>query len=56
MEHLPYYSWIIDRFHISRLAYQLQEGSLPDDDLARLERALARIEMRLDSLEFRLVI
>ncbi len=56
MEHLPYYSWIIDRFHLSTLAHQVREGSLNDEDLDHLERALAGIEMRLDSLGFGLVL
>ena len=56
IEHLPYYSWIIDRFHISTLAHQIGEGSLADAELERLERALAGIEMRLDSLGFGLVL
>lgn len=43
----PYYSWIIDRFHLSTRAYQLRHHGR-DLDFAWLER-------RLDHLGFRLV-
>jgi len=47
-ELLPYYSWIVDRFHLSTRAFQVQAGR-PDPDLRWLEA-------RLQPLGFRLVL
>jgi hypothetical protein len=41
-----YYSWIVDRFHISTRAYQLQTYG-KDYDLGWLDRALADLNFRL---------
>jgi hypothetical protein len=47
-ELLPYYSWIVDRFHISTIAYQQREhGARYDFDW---------LEQRLGKLGFRLII
>lgn len=46
-ELLPYYSWIIDRFHLSTIMYQLQYCGRRYD--------LSWLEERLDRLNFRLV-
>ena len=46
-ELLPYYSWIVDRFHLSTRAYQLQTYG-KDHDFGWLEQ-------RLDALGFHLV-
>jgi len=46
-ELLPYYSWIVDRFHLSTRAYQLQTYN-KDHDFGWLEQ-------RLDALGFHLV-
>lgn len=46
MELQKYYSWIVDRFHISTLAYQLQEHGR-DLDFSWLEDRLGRIGFQL---------
>lgn len=56
IELLPYYSWIIDRFHISTLAWQRARGALDAGQSARLDRALAGVEARLMRLGFVLVV
>jgi hypothetical protein len=43
---LPYYSWIIDRFHLSTLAWQQSIGR-PPPDLAWLDRELAELNFHL---------
>lgn len=45
-EQLPYYSWIIDRFHLSTHVYQQREHGLRLD-FRRLEARLARLNFRL---------
>lgn len=45
-ELLPYYSWIIDRFHLSTCAYQLQAHG-KDYDFTWLEERLAQIGFHL---------
>lgn len=42
----PYYSWIVDRFHISTRVYQIQEGR-PDPDFGWLEARLRPLGFRL---------
>lgn len=56
IELLPYYSWIIDRFHVSTIAWQRRHGTLDGAQTDRLVRALGDIEARLDRLGFRLVV
>lgn len=56
IELLPYYSWIIDRFHVSTVAWQRRHGKLDGAQTDRLVRALGDIEARLDRLGFRLVV
>jgi hypothetical protein len=41
----PYYSWIVDRFHLSTRAFQLQAGR-PDPDFAWLEARLRPLGFR----------
>lgn len=45
-ELLPYYSWIIDRFHLSTIAYQLQHRGTKFD-FGWLEERLSRLNFRL---------
>ncbi len=45
-ELLPYYSWIIDRFHLSTRAFQIQAHGR-DYDFAWLEKGLERLGFRL---------
>lgn len=45
-ELLPYYSWIVDRFHLSTRAFQIQAGR-PDPDLGWLEARLRPLGFRL---------
>jgi hypothetical protein len=45
-ELLPYYSWIVDRFHISTRAYQVQQRGT-DYDFRWLEERLAPLGFRL---------
>lgn len=45
-ENLRYYSWIVDRFHLSTRAYQLQQRGR-DVDFGWLEERLDRIGFRL---------
>jgi hypothetical protein len=42
----PYYSWIIDRFHISTRVYQVQEGR-PDPEFGWLEARMVPLGFRL---------
>ncbi|MEQ8770427.1 MAG: hypothetical protein RIB60_07955 [Phycisphaerales bacterium] len=56
IEHLPFYSWIIDRFHVSTLAHQRHEAALGTEQLAVLESHLEQTEARLHALGFRLVL
>ncbi len=42
----PYYSWIIDRFHLSTRAHQLQQRG-KDYDFSWLEDRMARLNFRL---------
>ncbi len=56
IEHLPFYSWIIDRFHISTLAHQRHAATLGVDEQALLEDHLQRTEARFHALGFRLVL
>lgn len=44
-ELLPYYSWIVDRFHLSTRAFQLQNGR--DVDFAWLEERLLPLDFHL---------
>jgi hypothetical protein len=44
-ELLPYYSWIVDRFHVSTRAFQQQSGR-PDPDLAWLDARLRPLGFR----------
>jgi hypothetical protein len=45
LELLPYYSWIVDRFHLSTRAYQIQAGR-PDPDFRWLEARLVPLGFR----------
>jgi hypothetical protein len=45
-ELLRYYSWIVDRFHLSTRAWQIQAG-LPDPDFFWLEERLAALDFRI---------
>ncbi len=45
-ELLPYYSWIVDRFHVSTRAWQAAHGR-EDLDLSWLERGLAALGFRI---------
>ncbi len=45
-ELLPYYSWIVDRFHLSTRAFQIGAGR-PDPDLGWLEARLRPLGFRL---------
>jgi hypothetical protein len=45
LELMPYYSWIIDRFHLSTRAHQIQAGR-PDPDFGWLETRLAPLGFR----------
>ena len=45
-ERLRYYSWIIDRFHISTRAHQIHYNGW-DYDLGWIDRRLARLDFRL---------
>ncbi len=45
-ELMPYYSWIVDRFHLSTRAYQLQARGV-DDDFSWLEARLIAVGFRL---------
>lgn len=45
-ELLPYYSWIVDRFHLSTRAHQLRETGT-DVDFGWLERRLAPLGFRI---------
>jgi hypothetical protein len=45
-ELLPYYSWVIDRFHLSTRAYQLREHKI-DYDFNWLDQRLAALGFRL---------
>lgn len=45
-ELLPHYSWIVDRFHLSTMAYQRRIHSV-DHDFAWLEQGLAALGFRL---------
>lgn len=45
-ELLPYYSWIVDRFHVSARAYQLQQRG-DDHDFRWLEERLLPLGFRL---------
>lgn len=56
IELLPYYSWIIDRFHVSTLAWQRAQGALDAASMQRLERALERTQARLARLGFVVVV
>jgi len=56
IELLPYYSWIIDRFHVSTLAWQRRHGTLDGAQMDRLVRSLSDIETRLVRLGFRVVV
>ncbi len=56
IEHLPFFSWIIDRFHISTIAHQQHVGALNADQISTLESHLERTERRLRALGFRLVL
>lgn len=56
IENLPYYSWIVDRFHVSTLVYQRQQGDLSASEMTRLVGHLEGVEERLDRLGFRLVL
>lgn len=56
IEHLPYYSWIVDRFHVSTLAWQRRHGSLDTAQMDRLVCVLGETEARLERLGFRLVV
>ena len=42
----PYYSWMVDRFHLSTCAYQLQKYGR-DNDFGWLEERLERLNFRL---------
>lgn len=45
-ELLPYYSWIVDRFHLSTRVFQVRAGRL-DPDLGWLEARLRRLGFRI---------
>jgi len=45
-ELLPYYSWIVDRFHLSTMAYQSRLRGV-DHDFGWLEEGLSRLGFRL---------
>ncbi|MEM7627790.1 MAG: hypothetical protein AAF356_00035 [Planctomycetota bacterium] len=56
-ELLPYYPWIIDRFHLSTLMWQReQHGAGEPARLAALEAGLRSIDDRLMRLGFRLIL